>query len=327
MKPSQPKISIIIPIYNVASYLAPCLSSIINQSYAQLEIILINDGSTDHSRHICQAFAKADPRIILINQTNQGLSAARNAGIKKSTGTYLAFVDSDDWIDRDFVSKLHKAIHKTLPSIAVCGYQETNQDGHPTKSFTPKPQIIPGEQALTNLLVHQADLDIITWNKLYHRDLFTRHHIQFPVGKIHEDNFTTYQLFCFAHSVSYIDHPLYFYRKRPSSITAKGSTRHKAAYKEAAATTAITWLKKHRPSALPAAQISLLWAKLTHLDLMIESGNIDQSVWQQQIKWIKEQRQALSANQHLSIKLKLYLFLLRFGIFPYKTLKKVLLSS
>ena len=103
LKMSNPLISLIIPVYNVEPYLSSCLDSIINQSYQHLEIILVNDGSTDGSRFLCEQYKQKDSRIILINQKNQGLSSARNTGINSATGKYLSFIDSDDEVKKDYV--------------------------------------------------------------------------------------------------------------------------------------------------------------------------------------------------------------------------------
>ncbi len=318
------RISIIIPIYNVENYLNKCLQSISSQTYKNLEILLINDGSTDTSPKIAETFLKDEPRATLINQKNQGLSAARNTGTQKSTGTYLAFVDSDDWLEPTFIEDLHAAITKAKPSISVCGFTEVI--AHKTHTITPKTHQTTGEKALTTLLTQQKDLDIITWNKLYHRDLFARHNIEFPKGKIHEDNLTTYKLYTYAHTVSYIEKPLYNYRKRPGSITDK-STADLAPTKEKAATEALKWLTDHNSQALPAAQIALLYAKLTYLDQMIKSNQIDPKIWQTQTHWIDQNRQTLLKNPHLTQKLKLYLTLLRHGHTPYKTLKKITIKK
>ena len=113
------KISIIVPVYNVEKYLERCLDSLINQTLKDIEIICINDGSTDNSSEILKEYAKKDSRIIIINQNNQGISVARNNGMNKAKGKYIGFVDSDDWVDLDFFEKLYKAAEKHNAQIAV----------------------------------------------------------------------------------------------------------------------------------------------------------------------------------------------------------------
>ena len=307
------KISVIIPVFNVEKYLEKCLISIVDQTYSNLEIIIINDGSTDASSEVCKKFAKQDSRVLLINQKNQGLSVARNTGIRQSRGDFLVFVDGDDWVDKTFIEELYIVINKKFPSIAVCGYQEVAEDHSVISSAIPKTQTIVGQQALANLLTQQKDLDVITWNKIYSRELFIKNNITFPVKQIHEDNLTTYKLYSCAKTVAYIDKPLYYYVQRPNSITAKSANINKATYKERAATEAIAWLKEYSPTAVPAAEIALLYAKFTYLDSS------------QQVKptmaWIKSNKTSILQNPLLTKKLRLYLFLLKFGYAPYKILK------
>lgn len=116
-------ISVIIPIYNVEEYLEKCVNSVLNQTYSDLEIILVDDGSTDNSGKICDELKNKDNRIIVIHQENQGLSAARNAGIAKALGEYIAFVDSDDYIMEDMYETLYKNLEKTDADISICKYQ------------------------------------------------------------------------------------------------------------------------------------------------------------------------------------------------------------
>ena len=320
---NSPLISAIVPVYNVEQYLKKCFDSISSQSYDNIEIILVDDGSTDGCSDLCDRLAKKDKRVKVIHQKNAGLSAARNAGIKHSHGDFLAFIDSDDYVDQNFIAKLYESIDKKSPSISVCGFQKIKN--HQIKQVVSiNPSILPAKIALDNLLVKQRDIDIITWNKLYHRDVFTKNNTTFPVGQVHEDNLTTYKLYASAKTVSYVGEPLYFYVQHPGSITDKALSTDKAAYKEQAAEEAVQWLKKHNPKSVAAAQISLLYAKLTYLDTMIQNRQIDKQLWHKQTSWIKEHYADFKKNPHLSFKLKTYLFLLRFGVLPYKILKTVL---
>ena len=116
---NKPKISVIVPVYNVDRYLEICIDSLINQTYDNLEIILINDGSTDDSKLICEKYLKLDKRIKLINQKNKGVSSARNNGIRNSSGEYIVFVDSDDWVDLDYFERLYNAAKKYDSDIAL----------------------------------------------------------------------------------------------------------------------------------------------------------------------------------------------------------------
>lgn len=122
-------ISIIIPIYNVEKYLSKCIESLVGQTYKDIEIILINDGSPDHCLSICEQYSKKDNRIIVINQENKGVSAARNAGLKIAKGEYIGFIDPDDWIAVDMYEGLHSVIKQSDVDMVICGYEYYSEDG------------------------------------------------------------------------------------------------------------------------------------------------------------------------------------------------------
>ena len=125
------KISIIIPIYNVKEYLKRCVDSVLNQSYKNIEVILIDDGSTDGSEKICDEYAKKDKRVVVVHQKNSGVSASRNKGIELATGKYIGFVDSDDYIHKDMFEKLYNSLISTSSSISMCNYQLLDVDEKP----------------------------------------------------------------------------------------------------------------------------------------------------------------------------------------------------
>lgn len=217
-------ISVIVPVYNVEKFLPYCMNSIINQTYQNLEIILINDGSTDNSKHICEKYATKDSRIKLINQENQGLSMARNAGLKQAKGEYISFIDSDDVISLEFYEQLLDLMLKTQADIVECGLVKVKEEGIIKDNFKVKEEhskyiVIDKQEALNR--IHNENLDIclksvVVWNKLYKRDLFQD--IQFPKGKKYEDEFTTYQVMYKANKIAIIDKIMYGYVQRASSI-------------------------------------------------------------------------------------------------------------
>lgn len=216
---TTPKISVIIPMYNTSKYLQNCLYSVVNQTYKNLEIILVNDGSTDNSKTIVKKYAEKDPRIKIINQKNQGLSVARNTGIEKSTGTYITFVDSDDEIDLDMIEKMLTTIQANKTDIAVCSFKETYPNGKIThfgqKYIT---RNYNTENALKAMLKEQGFMVSATM-KLFPKEYFKN--IEFPIGKLHEDVSTTYKLIMQANSISYLQDELYTYCHHSNSITSK----------------------------------------------------------------------------------------------------------
>ena len=179
----QPKISIIVPIYNTAKYLPACLDSIVNQTYQNLEIILVDDGSTDNSGVIANDYAKKDHRIKIIHQKNSGQSAARNAGLAKATGKYISFVDSDDQIKPDFIKTLLGLYQAPSTSLAICGHEYRNIKKHTSKALytTPLKPRRPHESSksyILKLLARDGRLYSCN-NKLFHTTVIKKHRLTF----------------------------------------------------------------------------------------------------------------------------------------------------
>ncbi|MBU3180687.1 glycosyltransferase family 2 protein [Clostridium psychrophilum] len=212
-------LSVVVPIYNVGNYLDECIKSIINQTYANLEIILVNDGSTDNSLDICKKYSKADTRIVLIDKKNGGLADARNAGITVFTGNFIAFIDSDDIINLKMFELMLGLINKTKSDIAICSYTDFSDDKpinnrklneHHNVTYT-------GKDAVYNVYTgRNKNIQFIAWNKIYKRELFTN--IRYPIGKLHEDEFVTYKVLYYAKKVVCSQAILYYYRQREKSI-------------------------------------------------------------------------------------------------------------
>ena len=211
------KISVIVPIYNVEEYLGRCIDSIIKQTYENLEIILVNDGSTDNSLDICYEYSKKDTRIKIINQKNMGLSGARNSGILEATGKYISFIDSDDYIDVDFYNKLVNVCESKNADIAICEYKRFKDSKELTHlKKNEEVSTYTSIQAITKLLKRDSKITNHAWNKLYKTVLFED--IRYPIGKKFEDLGTTYLLFEKANKICYIDSELYYYYYRENSI-------------------------------------------------------------------------------------------------------------
>lgn len=218
-------ISVIVPVYQVEDYLKRCVDSITKQTYENLEIILVDDGSPDRCGEMCEAYAKQDSRIRVLHQKNGGLSAARNAGIEAANGSFLAFVDSDDFIAGDFIEALYKALISTNSDISQCKYEYVTGDLI-TKAKEPgKIRILSGKQMLVEMYDYEGAYNVVAWNKLYKRSLFQK--IRYPNGKIHEDEATSYRLFYEAEKVAFLDRYLYGYFTSPSSITRNEFKRNR----------------------------------------------------------------------------------------------------
>ena len=207
-------ISVIVPVYNVEKYLDNCVQSILRQSYTNLEIILIDDGSTDKSSQLCDEYSQKDKRIKVIHKKNGGQSDARNVGITVATGKYIAFVDSDDYIDEQFLEQLYLAIKKNKSDISMSKYKKTYKLNEKNKKIYNKCIIYSPEEALRELLLFQ-NADNYIWNKLYKKELFFK--LSFKVGKKMEDLGIIYLIFSKAKKIVSIDYEGYFYVQREGS--------------------------------------------------------------------------------------------------------------
>lgn len=220
----SPLVSIIIPIYKVEPYLRRCLDSIVNQTYTNLEIILVDDGSPDECPTICDEYAAKDNRIVVIHKENGGLSDARNAGLDICRGEYVSFVDSDDWLADSFVCNLTQAIYQNNADIGVANFIRASVP------FSAKIQLEPNShieklnslQSVKKLWTNDYITFVIACGKIYKTSLFSD--IRFPKGKIHEDEYTTYKLLYRASKTVFLNIPLYFYFQRNDSIMARTSS-------------------------------------------------------------------------------------------------------
>lgn len=215
----NPTVSVIVPVYKVEKYLQKCIDSICMQSYPDLEIILVDDGSPDYCGNICDKNAEKDGRIQVLHKENGGLSSARNAGLDISVGEYIAFVDADDILHSEFVKVLVGLCEENGCDIAQCDFLTIAEDSimlplNPQSSLT----IQTGKQAVHNLCTGKDDTKYsIAWNKVYKRELFNE--IRYPLGRIHEDEFTSYRILWKANKVAVTNQYLYYYLQRPESIT------------------------------------------------------------------------------------------------------------
>lgn len=210
------KVSVIIPVYRVEKYISECLDSVINQTYQNLEIIIIDDGSPENEHKIIEKYAKSDKRIKFIRQKNMGLSGARNTGMKHATGEWLYFIDSDDHISKTFISDLVNAATKNNVDIAI------NDNIVPFLGHIPKsgPELKhkPGVYEMTPDKIYHVFGVVNAWNKLYKRSTIKKLKLEFPVGKKFEDTWFYYILMPQIKNVALTHGGTYFYRQTPTSI-------------------------------------------------------------------------------------------------------------
>lgn len=211
----KPNISVIVPIYNVEPYLRRCVDSLLQQSYADFELILVDDGSPDNCSAICDEYAAADKRVKVIHKTNGGLSDARNAGLQVAQGEYIAFVDSDDWVTPNYLEQMLNTLIQTGAVICECAALRTEGSDVLPAVENSVSEVFDTVGALEQLIYDGAFHQHV-WNKLYRRNVIAD--ILFPKEKTNEDEFWTYQVFGNAKKVVKIPDVLYFYFQRPESI-------------------------------------------------------------------------------------------------------------
>lgn len=209
-------ISVIIPVYKVEKYLERCIKSVVEQTYKNLEIIIVDDGSPDRCPDICDAWAKEDSRIKVIHKDNGGLSSARNAGLRSATGQYIGFVDSDDWIAEEMYERLLTAIENDKSDIAACSVKMIWEDGSRSKMLVQFPNEVLDKHSAQKCLLEESKLKNPVVYKLYKREVLKG--ILFDVGKYHEDAFWSYRAIGAASKVSIIEYIGYFYLQRQDSI-------------------------------------------------------------------------------------------------------------
>lgn len=306
----KPLVSIVVPVYNVKDYVFKCLESLVGQSYEQIEIIVVDDGSTDESGEICDEFAHNERKVKVFHKKNGGLSSARNYGIKKAKGEYVCLVDSDDWVKKDFVTEMMEVAGKEDADVVVCGYND----------LAPEQKVLSGEKATVKLLIGQENMEIIAWNKMYRRILFNE--VLYPEGENYEDTLTTYKLLSKAEKVAYVAKSLYVYRERAGSIMEEGKKEEKLVAREKAAREAMGYFKNDSDLE-EASWIAMLTAKLAWVDFSI-SGKVKKKYLNEGMNWVRKNKEKLIHNKYLNKKLRLYIILVTsFGGKLYVGLRKV----
>lgn len=212
----EPLLSVIIPVYNVEPYLRKCVDSVLNQTYRNLEVILVDDGSPDGCGAICEEYAAKDRRVRVIHKANGGLSDARNAGMARMTGEYLTFVDSDDWLDDHALEFLYQAMAESSADLVIGQHDRVEAGtGSPLQLPEPKADLIRmGRREAIRRTLQQG---CAAWARLYKREIHAG--IAFPVNEINEDEAIVLQLLARCHTVAEIGQVVYHYRCRPESIT------------------------------------------------------------------------------------------------------------
>lgn len=210
-------ISVVIPVYNVERYIRQCLESVINQTYRNLQIIIVDDGSTDKSGEICDEYAARDDRVTVIHQENAGAGAAKNTGLDMASGEYLAIIDSDDYIEENMYEIMLQRLKDNNADVVQCLFDNVFVNAKVSRSFSfnyNSNRIIKSKNYLYEMLYDWKYA--VFWNKLFRKSLLQD--VRFPVGRKIDDEFFTYKLICNAKKIININDCLYHYRMRKSSV-------------------------------------------------------------------------------------------------------------
>lgn len=222
----NPLISVVMPVYNVENYVERCLDSIINQTYINIELIIVNDGSKDSSLSICNKFAKEDKRIKIVNKENGGLSSARNAGLSEATGTYIYFVDSDDYCEKNIIDELYSALVNTESDLSICGFKKEKEGCEKEKGININYdiEVLDKEQTLLNTAYYGG----YVWNKLYDMRIIREHNLKFDETiQSNEDLIFLVEYMLYCNKSCYVNKELYHYIIRENSITQQKGEKYK----------------------------------------------------------------------------------------------------
>ena len=281
------KISVIVPVYNVEQYLERCVDSIINQTYTNLEIILVNDGSTDNSGKLCDELAKKDERIRVIHKENGGLSDARNRGIDESESDLVGFIDSDDYIDSDMYEVLLKNLNDTDADLSMCALYDVYNNTPEAQVTNKETWKLSSEQAI-KMVMEAKILSVTAVNKLYRKSLFTD--LNFEVGKIAEDAFIMIKLLDKCEKIVATNEKKYYYVHRENSITTQKFSTKFLNVIEAYEQNSNIILEKY-PKLKDVAQTRMNWAYFYVLDrLLLDDNYNDKELENKLISYLKNHR-------------------------------------
>ncbi|MBO5469682.1 MAG: glycosyltransferase family 2 protein [Lachnospiraceae bacterium] len=317
-------VSVIIPVYNVQDYLDKCIDSIVNQTYNNLQIIIVDDGSTDNSGRLCDNWAKEDGRILIIHKENGGLSDARNEGLKYVKGEYIVFVDSDDYIHRNMIYEMLQNINQYACEIAICNRYYEFSDGLRKLRYGYRKELVimDVQKAVQELLLCRY-FDMAAWAKMFKFSLFEN--IRFPKGKLSEDYYIMYLLFSKAKRIVYFDTPLYYYLQRNGSISK--NVKLNLDYVEAARQQR-DFVSQNYPDLSELADIAYANSNMTVYNIVLNhKGCVSRKMFGTMKKRVKNNLNLIIKNKDITIikKIQAFLFVYMLPMYniTYRILKRV----
>lgn len=309
-------ISIVVAVYNVEKYISACIDSLLAQNYANVEIILVDDGSTDHSGEICDSYSKRDKRIKVIHKENGGLSSARNVGIEMANGSLIGFVDGDDTVEKEMYEQLYTNMISTNSDISICGRYYVYEDGEKVIRYKEKPEmkVMNSKEAIAEMNSFSS-FDMAAWDKLYKTSLFNS--IRFPVGKLSEDYFIMYKLFLSSDKICYTPKPLYNYMQRQNSISHTKNINFD--FIEAAKEQMIGVEEKY-PELKDILHTAYASANMTVYDFYLkEQVKCPSSVRKRMQKIVKENLKYVNKNRSLPFSKKIQALLFAYSVNTYNS--------
>lgn len=318
------KISIIVPIYNVEKYLEQCIESIINQEYKNLEIILVDDGSSDKCSNIIDNYAQKDDRIKAFHKENGGLSDARNYGLDRATGNYICFVDSDDFVEKDFISSMYNNIKKYKVDIVACNsYEFYNKNKIKVSNYLNIEKLYNKIEASKYLYII-GYYNVGVWNKMYEKKIWEQ--VRFPVGKKSEDVFVMPKVIDNSNGLYYSSIPKYYYRQREGSITNSNNINYDAIE---ASEKAIRFYKKNNmDEVIPCVTQYLIFAYIGIYNNLLCRKKDQKKMKDIRRKALEKKKEITYTEISKSRKIQLFLFLhliniynILFKIYDYKRKK------
>lgn len=314
-------ISVIVPVYNVEQYLEKCIDSIINQTYKNLEIILVDDGSTDNSGNLCDLLAKKDSRIVVYHKENGGLSSARNFGIDKANGEFIGFIDSDDYIDNDMYETLYNLIKKDKSDVSMCGLYNIYANRKDSQVKEVKKYLMNAEEAI-QMVLDSKITSVTAVNKLYRKEIFNN--LRYDLGKTSEDAFIIVRLLDKCNLISMTNERKYYYYHRTNSITKKPFSEKSRDVLDAYNLN-YSIVEEKYPKIISSAKRRVLWAYFYVLDLLCVSEYRDKydELANELIYKLKKNTWFILNSPHFTLKRKI-LFISLF--ISEKLYKKIILK-
>ena len=314
---TDPLISVIIPVGNVAAYLPRCLDSVLAQTYTNLEVIVVDDGTTDGSAEIAATYAKRDPRVKVYHQAAAGVAAARNLGLQQVTAPYLTFVDADDYVTNDYVATLYQTLQAAGTPMSVVGICKIKLNGKRVWCATNEQTVIDTKTMFTAML---HDEYLAVYAKLYRTALWQG--ITFPVGRVYEDVAVIYQVVARCERIALHTVPLYYYCRRGDSLTARAFTPH---YLDliTAVNALCDFIVARYPDLQTLADSRRLWAYLIVLWQLALIKHPDPVIKQQLLTYITAHRRAVLKSKLLSRRLAWTLRFTHLGFYPFRILRKI----